>query len=111
MAQKERIIERTIINYLRAKGFLVSKIRSTGRFVQGRMIPLPEDERGVSDLIACYQGKYIAIEIKAGNGRQTEYQKAFESRVKESGGIYLIARSIQDIDEFLLRPLNCISGG
>ncbi len=95
--QLERDIEAAMIEYLRSRGALAQKIRSTGRFIRGRLIPLPIDERGVADILGCYRGKFFAIEVKSPKGRQTDYQKSFQARVIKSGGLYIVARSVSDL--------------
>jgi hypothetical protein len=41
-------------------------------------------------------GQLICIEIKTGLGRQSESQKRFEKVITERGGIYIVARSVDD---------------
>lgn len=41
---------------------------------------------GVPDIIACFNGQFIAIETKAGKGKTTALQERELSRIKESGG-------------------------
>lgn len=45
---------------------------------------------GVSDIIVCYQGRYIAIECKAGKNKLSELQKMFLERVQQAGGVALV---------------------
>lgn len=42
---------------------------------------------GVSDIVACYQGMYIAIECKAGKNKLSELQKVFLESVAAAGGL------------------------
>lgn len=65
---------------------------------------------GVSDIIGCYKGKMIAIELKAPNGKPTPDQERFIKNVNEAGGIAFIAKSLDEVieglglqDRFLLR--------
>lgn len=100
----EKYIERTIINYLRTKGWLASKIRTTGRFSNNRMIPLPKDELGVADIIACSpDGLYHELEIKNAKGKQSDHQKSREFMVKRIGGRYTILRSLDDAIEYVYK--------
>lgn len=43
--------------------------------------------RGVSDLILCVRGLYIAIEVKTETGKITTLQKRFIENVKQAGGL------------------------
>ena len=98
---KESHIEWNIIRYLRSIGWIVIKHRSTGRFANGRMITLPKDELGVSDIIAVSpDGIAHFLEIKTPKGRQSEYQKMFENMVKAKGSRYTILRSLEDAENY-----------
>ena len=55
---------------------------------------------GLQDITACHEGRFIAIEVKTQKGRQSKDQKALEKKVIESGGEYLLARSLGDVKEF-----------
>ena len=57
----------------------------------------PMGEKGVSDIIGCYQGRMIALELKAPNGKVSYYQQRFLDSVKAAGGIALVVRSIEDV--------------
>lgn len=45
---------------------------------------------GVPDILACVNGRFVAVEVKAENGKPTELQKWNVEQIKESGGIALI---------------------
>jgi Holliday junction resolvase len=45
---------------------------------------------GVSDIIVCHQGRYIAIECKAGKNKLSELQKMFLEKVQQAGGVALV---------------------
>lgn len=45
---------------------------------------------GVPDILACVNGHFVAIEVKAENGKPTELQKWNVEQIKKSGGIALI---------------------
>jgi hypothetical protein len=55
------------------------------------------DKTGVADINGCYNGLYIAIEVKAPKGTQNPSQIAFEGLIKQNGGIYIVARSVDDV--------------
>lgn len=41
---------------------------------------------GIPDILACVNGKFIAIEVKADNGKPSELQLYHQQKIKESGG-------------------------
>jgi Holliday junction resolvase len=45
---------------------------------------------GVPDILACVNGRFVAIEVKAENGKPTELQKWNVEQIKSSGGIAMI---------------------
>jgi hypothetical protein len=45
---------------------------------------------GVSDIVVCYEGLYIAIECKAGKNKLSELQKMFLEKVVAAGGLGLM---------------------
>lgn len=52
---------------------------------------------GVSDIIACYRGSLVAIEVKSRRGRLTDEQRLFLNQVAAAGGISIVARSVDDV--------------
>lgn len=55
----------------------------------------PYQERGVSDLIGCVQGWFIAIEVKMLDGKPaTEYQLEFIAEVKDNGGLSFVSDNV-----------------
>ncbi len=47
-------------------------------------------ERGISDYLVCYEGKFIAIEFKTVLGKTTSYQQNFLDEVYHAGGVALV---------------------
>jgi Holliday junction resolvase len=45
---------------------------------------------GVPDIIACYNGLFIAIECKAGKGKLTELQKYNIEQIQATGGLAIV---------------------
>jgi len=56
---------------------------------------------GVPDLICCVNGRFIAIEVKAPNGRLSEIQKIHIQRIIEAGGIAIVAQSVEEVEHCL----------
>ena len=86
--KSESKIQKEIIDYLEEKGHYVIKI-------------VRANKGGVSDLAVCYDGKFIAIEVKA-EGKKSEathLQKHHQFLVTQSGGKAFIADSLWDVME------------
>lgn len=45
---------------------------------------------GVPDFLCCVNGKFFAIEAKAGKGKTTALQESHLSRIRSAGGIALV---------------------
>lgn len=52
---------------------------------------------GIADLIGVYRGRAVAIEVKAGNNTQSDDQIAFQAAWERAGGIYILARRVEDV--------------
>jgi len=57
--------------------------------------------KGTADIIGCWRGKFIAIEVKAGYNKPTQDQLDFLERVRYNGGLCLVAYSVDDVIQFL----------
>lgn len=57
----------------------------------------PMSTPGVPDLICCFKGRLVGIEIKAEKGVVSDYQKEFIDRINEAGGLAFVARDIQTV--------------
>ena len=47
---------------------------------------------GIPDIIGCYNGRFIAIECKAGKGQLTALQARELGSIKAAGGLTFVAR-------------------
>ena len=56
---------------------------------------------GVSDIICCCNGKFVALEVKTPKGKPTKLQLKFLERITNTGGIASIVRNIDDVKEIL----------
>lgn len=61
--------------------------------------PFKSGVKGASDLIGLLRpnGQLIAVEIKTGTGHLTKEQRAFGKMIESQGGIFVCARSVDDV--------------
>lgn len=52
---------------------------------------------GSSDVLACIRGRFVGIEAKVGADRQRQNQSDFAAAIRAAGGIYILARSVDDV--------------
>jgi len=57
--------------------------------------------KGVSDIIACYKGKFIAIELKIPGNRPTRLQEHFHKKIRSAGGIAEVCYSLGEVEACL----------
>lgn len=74
------------------------RIRSMQTGVPGcpDIVGIYKDEQGV--------GRFVGIEMKTGSATQTMEQHDSERRITMLGGIYILARSLADVQDKLLKP-------
>lgn len=87
---REKAIENKIKTYLRTKGAYVVKYHGN-KFSQV----------GVTDLLVCYKGRFIGIEVKNETGRITELQKHNLEEIQNAGGFSMVARNVNIVKELI----------
>ena len=84
----EQAIQAKIQKYIKARGGYVVKTITSNR-------------AGIPDLICCVEGKFLAIEVKAEKGVVAPLQEANGVMIEQAGGLWLIARSVEDVADFI----------
>nr|DAH82296.1 MAG TPA: Nuclease [Caudoviricetes sp.] len=92
---KESVFSRKVVEYLKSKGALVNVNTAT-----------IYDRVGRSDVEVCYEGHYIALELKTGNYQPDPLQIRYLEEVREVGGYGLLLRDTLDDLEDLLNYLD-----
>ena len=88
--ERESDIQATIRDWLRWHGWFCWKVhQSLGSY------------KGVSDLVAIKAGRVLFIEVKTSTGRLGVHQQAFRDELTRHGGTYIVARSIEDVEQAL----------
>lgn len=85
---REKAIETAIKTYLFKIGAYYIKIHGSNF-----------QEPGIPDIIACYKGYFLGIEVKAPGklSNQSEQQKIHQRNIEKSEGIYLLTDSLDDV--------------
>jgi Holliday junction resolvase len=60
---------------------------------------------GIPDIIGCYQGRFIAIECKAGKGKVTALQQRELEWINDVGGFTFVARedNLEQLEQELMQ--------
>jgi Holliday junction resolvase len=88
--QPEARLGHKIMDALRAHGAFVFKVHGSGLMMAG----LP-------DLIVCYRGYFIGIEVKMPGNKASARQLFVHKQIRRAGGIVVVAYSMDDVDEAL----------
>ena len=75
MMGSEKRFENQVKKFLKDNGIWYVKTWSNG--IQ---------RKGIPDIIACVNGRFLGIELKAENGKPSELQKYEVMKIRESGG-------------------------
>lgn len=81
---KEKEIQKKIIEYLNRNGAYNVKSIVTNR-------------SGSPDVICCFKGLFIALEVKTEKGIVSKLQEYHQKEIIKSGGIALIVKSVDDV--------------
>ena len=79
---------RTIVRYLQKRGAWVARIRGTWG-----------QRKGLPDILACWQGRLIAIEVKTGKGRLSPEQKREHEALRTAGAVVLVGNAVEVIHQ------------
>ena len=88
---KEQDIQTSIMNYISSIGGLPIKFNNIGIYAKA----------GVSDILACIKGRFVAIEVKRPGQKPTGLQKQFIDAVNLIGGVAFWADNLNDVKEKL----------
>ena len=87
---REKNIENKIKSYLKSKGAYYFKHHGN-QFSQV----------GVPDIIACYKGRFIGIEVKNETGKTSPLQDVNLKMINYAGGIGIVARCVEDVSKVI----------
>jgi len=83
--------------WLELHGAAVSRINVFGTYDQKlKRYRHSGSTKGVSDLIAVYQGRYISIEVKFGRDVLSPQQIEYKRSVEAAGALYYVAHNFSD---------------
>lgn len=87
---KESVLQRQVIAYLRERGAYVFKV-----------VGSPYQQRGTPDLLVCWKGKFIGIELKVLGQDATPMQDHEIRRIIQAGGCGAVVKSLEDVEALL----------
>ncbi|MEK6884487.1 MAG: VRR-NUC domain-containing protein [Nanoarchaeota archaeon] len=69
-----------------------------GVFDRSRGIYRTAPKKGVSDILCCFKGRFIAIEVKSPKDKLSPEQDGFIKNVQQAGGLACV---VYNFDDFL----------
>jgi len=91
--QPERKLVQKIQRYLEAQGARSFKIHGDDSY----------QEAGIPDLLVCYRGRFIGLEVKLPGGKPSLIQEVVLSDIKRSGGIAAVVESVDQVRQLLAK--------
>lgn len=52
---------------------------------------------GIPDLLLCYRGRFIGVEVKKEGGKLSDNQRREAAAIREAGGLWIRAQSAADV--------------
>lgn len=101
----EKAIQKEILDWLATTDLLHWRQNAGILFVGKRMVRL--GEAGLPDIIVIVppNGRFLGLEVKSATGRLRPAQAAFYDRLKASGGMYTVVRTLDQAKEAVARAL------
>lgn len=99
---EEHEIQKQIIDYLLLRGVVLLRINSISRGHTRAVTRCGQgNANGCADLIGSYKGRFLAVEVKKWGGKPTPEQTSFLDEIRASGGIAILAYSVEDVQKVL----------
>jgi hypothetical protein len=75
------------------------RLEGTGKVINGKagLQMIPGDLKGMPDVLACVQGRLIAIEVKAPGGKLSAAQYGTLRGIRDAGGLALVVCSAEKL--------------
>ncbi len=61
----------------------------------------PYGTSGVPDIICCYKGRFLGLEVKLPDGRLTELQRRAIQKINDAGGIACRVESVEQVQNVI----------
>lgn len=105
-------LTRSVIAFIETIGGQAERINNMGRQISTHgktKWVYGTGTNGTADIASVWEGLSVKVEVKAGNDRQSEAQKAYQEKVKQAGGIYILARSFDGFIHEFFRAVEGLS--
>jgi VRR-NUC domain len=90
--QPERRIAKKIRQWVLDRGGVAYNIHGGDNF----------QEAGIPDLLCCWYGRFVGIEVKQPGGKLSRIQQHQLERIRQAGGIVIVAETLDEVKTTLL---------
>lgn len=101
MISTEKETQKTILHYLSLRKYVYWRVNNTPTFdasIKGGFRRMGAHSRkGVADIYVLKGGVSYFIEVKGQKGVLSEDQKSFRDDVTREGGVFIVAKSVDDV--------------
>ena len=84
-----------IINHIYKQGGFAWRASSVGVYDSAKQTFRTAAKKGVADVLSCFKGHLIAVEVKIGSDRLSDEQEGFMKNINHHGGHSIIAKDFE----------------
>lgn len=99
MSKASADLTNQVIDHIYKAGGYAWRASSVGVFDTKQMHFRAAAKKGVSDVLACFKGRLIAVEIKIGKDKLSDEQIGFMKNVEHAGGVAIVATDFESFKE------------
>lgn len=96
VAPESDVLAETMLALSRIGALVMRNNSGALRDAEGRLVRF--GLRGSADVIACYRGRFVAVECKRQGKRASPDQMRYAVAVRNAEGIYVVVRSKEDAE-------------
>lgn len=95
-ASQANLLTRKVLEHLFASGAFAWRQNTQGTFDRRSATYRAAPKKGISDVLGCFQGRFIAIEVKIGKDRLSAEQEGFLASITATGGLAMVVKTEED---------------
>jgi len=85
------------IQLIKLRGGMARRVNQTGTYRADIKKFVPPPSSGMSDIVACYHGQFLGLEIKKPKEGLRQSQELFKLELEKSGGIFAIITNLDTL--------------
>lgn len=95
-------LTQAIIDFIDFSGGWATRVSVEGRYIESLGLRIPSSvKKGTPDILACYKGAFLAIEIKIGKDSMSENQLNVRRAIINGQGYHFVATDFENFYEWI----------